>query len=275
MLKIKIIAFDLDDTLLDHSKRIGDKTREVLTRAVQEHGLILTVASGRPMDGTRVVLNQLPVIQYAVLANGAVVADRDGRRIAEFPIQRDIALRYYDYAAERGYICDFFVGDDRVVPPDWEEYIYHSEYSEPTKMMLTSAYRQVEDQRAYLLSLSSVEKISMRFPTMEEKDAAFPAVVKEFPDLQISYSGTALLEAVAGGISKAVGLTALARHLGCGIENVMAFGDNKNDIEMLKAAGIGVAMGNAIEEAKMAADRIARSCDEDGIAWMVEEVLGW
>lgn len=274
-MKIKIIAFDLDDTLLDHNKRIGDKTRAVLTRAVNEAGMILSVASGRPMDGTRAVLDELPVIGYAVLANGAVVADRNGRRIAEFPVKRDVALRYYDYAAQRGYICDFFVGGDRVVPPNWKEYITHSEYSEATKAMLISAYRQVEDPRAYLLSLPYVEKISMRFPTMEEKDTAFPVVVKEFPDLQISYSGTALLEAVAAGVSKATGLAALAEHLGYGMENVMAFGDNKNDIEMLGAAGIGVAMGNAIEEAKMAADRVAGSCDEDGIAWMVEEVLGW
>ena len=97
--------------------------------------------------------------------------------------------------------------------------------------------------------------------------------LKQFPDIQVVDGGFANLEFNKAGISKATGVRFLSEYLGVSVNDVIAIGDSENDIEMLKIAGTGIAMGNAVEEAKAAADDITASNDEDGVAKAIEKYL--
>ena len=83
------------------------------------------------------------------------------------------------------------------------------------------------------------------------------------------------IETTDQGITKETGLKNLASYLGLQMDEIMVFGDNENDREMIQAAGIGVVMGNASDEMKQIADKITRNNTEDGVAYMVQEVLRW
>ena len=275
-MEVKLIALDLDGTLLLPNKTISDKNKISLMKAAQEKGIYITLATGRPYSAVKKVLEWLPCIRYAVLSNGAVVQDtRTGEKIAEHLVKTKDALAFYDYAVSHDLIVDFFDQGERIVSSKWKTYIEKMDISEGAKQLLLSNCMPVEDQRGYLQSLSGVEKISMRCQNEEVKNQYCGKIETLFSDLKICSSLETNVEATCKGVTKASGLQELLSHLKIGKDSVMAFGDSGNDYEMLEMAGLGVAMGNADPEIKEIADQITKSNTEDGVDYMVREVLGW
>ena len=274
-LDIKMIALDMDGTLLLPDKSLSQENKQVLTRAAKQ-GIQVVLSTGRPATAITETVEQLPFVRYVVLSNGAVVKDlTTDQTIAEYMMSTQEALRLYDYAKEHQVMVDFFTEGDRIVSAEWKKALDNMEITQGTRQMLLANCREVENPRAYLEKLPGVEKMNLRFTNEEARNALYGKVEKEFPGLNICSSLNTNIEANKKGVSKALGLEALSKHLGLEMKSIMAFGDSCNDLEMLQQAGIGVAMGNAEEETKKAADRVTKTNTEDGVAYMIKEVLGW
>lgn len=275
-MNIKLIALDLDGTLLLPDKTLSEENKRVLTKAACEMGIYITLATGRPYSGIKKILEWLPCVRYVILSNGAVVQDtQTGKIITKHFVETKDALAFYEYAVSWGLTVDFFDQGKRIVSPDWETCIKQMDISEGTRYLLLSNCTIVEDQRAYLELLSGVEKISIRFKNEAEREKYYGKMQERFPQLKICSSLSTNVEANCKNVTKASGIQDLATYLGISMDSVMAFGDNGNDYEMIEAAGLGIAMGNADVGIKELADRVTKSNTEDGVAYMVKEVLGW
>ena len=126
-----------------------------------------------------------------------------------------------------------------------------------------------------MAAAQGIEKISVRFRNGAQRNQFYSKFQEKFPHLKVSTSLATNIETTDQGITKETGLKNLASYLGLQMDEIMVFGDNENDREMIQAAGIGVVMGNASDEMKQIADKITRNNTEDGVAYMVQEVLGW
>ena len=111
------------------------------------------------------------------------------------------------------------------------------------------------------------------FPVPDEPRAVLLDMLNTYTDMTAEGNLCTSVELHASGVSKATGLQDAARYYGIPIGQVLAVGDAENDLDMLRTAGLGAAMGNAIEAAKAAADEVIPSNDEDGVAWVIRNYL--
>ena len=118
-----------------------------------------------------------------------------------------------------------------------------------------------------------VEKFSTLYRSLEDRDAVWQAVAQQFPDVEITTSIEKNLELNAPGVNKGTGLMMLARRLGLRPDQVMACGDSGNDLEMIRRAGLGVAMGNSTRPVLEAADYVTLDNNHDGVAAAIEKFV--
>lgn len=266
---IRMIALDLDGTVLNSEKTITPRTRRALGLAIGQ-GVTVLPATGRLRNGLPEEFLQIPGVRYAVTANGAAVLDlQTGERIYSGCLTAEEAL--WQYRATRGWdvMFDVYAGDtiatERAVFPRLEEFA-------PAAMVpyFRKTRTCVDDMEAFLLNLHTpIEKVTMLFTRSEERALAMDLL----PDggrFLVTSSIPRNLEVNAQGVDKGVGLLALARHLGIDPRAVMACGDSSNDEAMLRAVGFSVAMGNASEGIRALADAVTDTNDCDGVAKAVE-----
>ena len=268
--RIRLIAFDLDETLLNSDKSLSDENREALERAA-EAGILIVPATGRFLGGIPENIRSLP-IRYAITMNGSEVADvqTDARLYrAYIPNERAQALmRYFDtlpvaydcYMGGKGYIAKEFL--DRI-----EDYIV-------TPVYIVMAHRN-RTAVPYLPDFIAerglpLQKLQIFTPDSTYKAALMRELALRYPDLVITTSTPENIEINAKEATKGHALKALCTHLGIPASQAMAFGDGLNDLSMLEAAGTGVAMANAAEPLKKAADYITLSNNEAGVAHAIK-----
>ena len=243
----KLIAFDLDGTLLRNDKTISEYTAHVLS-VCRKEGHILAVATGRPPRDVRALLpsafDGMPLICY----NGALIEDC-GRRIFSRTIGRDTALDALELAERAGLRQVLFEIDD----------VLHSNF-DPAEIW-EGAGTLAEDLRA--LSFDGVHKVIACGG--QEKISRFAASLPDSVSASVT-DGNVICQIAAKGVSKAQGLRLIARMHGFSMQDVIAFGDDANDIGMLQASGTGVAMENAPPAVRAAAAYTAKSNEEDGAA---------
>lgn len=270
---IRLIALDLDGTLLTEQKTITPRTLAAL-KAALERGVAVAPATGRPAAGLPAPLLALPGLRYALTSNGARVWDlAQNAPVAEFLMQKtqaEAALRVLE-----GYDCitDLFVEGRRISIAS--QLASLSRIISPAMLAyMRSTRTEVEDIYAYLAQSSALpEKVSVVFAQSAQRAEAWQRL--EALGLEISSSLDKNLEANAPGVTKGSGLLALAQHLGLARQQLMACGDSGNDLAMLKAAGLSVAMANAEPEIRAVAVYQTASNEEDGVAKAIERfVLG-
>ena len=271
MSEIKLIALDLDGTLLRSDKTVSARNAQALRRAA-EQGAEIVVASGRYYTGIPEQVRSLPFIRYYICINGAAVFDmKTGCALhrEEIPLAR--AQEIYDELCRLDVIYDCYQDDlgwldtrffaeipNYVQIPSLCEYLY-------TRRPLES-FRQALDRRG-----RSLQKIQAFFHTTQERDRELARLRALFPDMAISSSMPYNIEINSRRANKGAALQALATQLGLQPETVMAFGDGLNDLTMLQYAGHSVAMENGAAEAKAAARYQAPPNDADGVAQIVEQ----
>ena len=269
---IKIIAMDLDGTLLDSEKRLSEENRAALQKAA-EMGIEIVPTTGRIYDLIPDAVRQLPFVNYAITVNGAEVYD----------VKNDCVIAKSDMPWQKAVeIMEFLDGFDVVYDcyQNGGGYMTKS-YLAKIEDYLTSAYfaaiytktrHPVPELKAYLRELGQgVQKV--QFCTKDQKLRAFllEELKKRFSGVIVSsalpYNG----EINEENAHKGGALQKLCGHLGCGMENVMTLGDGSNDLTMLQMAGVSVAMENAAPEVKAAAKYVTGSCDESGVAQAIEK----
>ncbi len=267
MHKIGIIALDLDGTLLNSNKELSAGNLAALQRAANA-GIEIVPTTGRFYGGMPGVIRELPFVRYVITVNGAQVADlKTGEIIykAEIPCQQavDIMALLDEYPV----IYDCYQENAAWMTAEQKKDIDRIVSSSHYRKMLHELRQPVPELKAVLTQRQKdVQKIQFFTDRPELRLRMMKELPEKFEDLCVSSSVSDNVEINQIHANKGEALYALADHLGLPREATLAFGDGLNDLSMLKAAGIGVAMANAEQETKEIADWITLSCDEDGVA---------
>lgn len=267
----KLVASDVDGTLITSQERILPRVRDVIVRAVQS-GTEVALATGRPHRWIFPVLDQLPIRPVCVTSNGAVVYDSAHDRIlASHPLSPEAMAVVLERAQEAfHHVGGVEVGCER---------IGRSAFDPEDELFVVSPgfVNTWEEQGFGVLPVHEVigepaAKMILRHPELsapEMFNLLAPVVDTEVAHVTFSMN-EGLLEIAAPGVTKALGVSTLADLHGIGQRDVIAFGDMPNDIEMLAWAGTGVAMGNARDSVKDVADMTTGTNDEAGLAQVLE-----
>ncbi len=287
-----MIAVDVDGTLLNSKGVISPRTRGALLAAV-EKGVHVAVATGRRRRSAGPILEQLGMPHFLVASQGAAVWDNDEIVFhSHLPAENArIALGLIREHGLAAVILGNALREDEVwVDGDWQASPRLSTYV----TRLQNAYHQqirpagpetFDHDPIELIVVDEIERLAAldqaltgHVPPPPSEDApAEPGPAGPQPLWRAIFSRNQFtaggaIEVVGPDTSKAAALAFLCERLGIARDQVVAFGDNVNDVEMLEFAGMGVAMGNATEDAKAVADRVTATNDEDGIAVTLEEL---
>lgn len=273
MWDIRLIALDMDGTVLDDAKNISPHTMDVLLRAIAR-GVEVVPATGRTVDGVPPQFMALPGLRYALGCNGAQVVElATGRTLVHLPFEAETALQIYDIVSRFDCMLSVFIGGKACTRA--EDAALTERYTPANLRAYLRNFRQVVTDLPALMRehADSIEKFSIMYRDVAVRDAARAAVLARFPEVEATSSLGDNLELNAPGVDKGRGLLALAEVLGLCREQVMACGDGGNDLAMIRAAGLGVAMANAQDEVKAAAKYITLSNNDDGVAAAVEKFV--
>lgn len=272
-----IIAVDMDGTLLNSQGQVTEKTAGILQRLL-DMGHYVVPASGRSLRLLPKAVSSLKGLSWAVLENGSVVWDwKNSCVLDRFPMPEGMVERIladteeFTAAAkkEKDYFVEFFTEgqvyadkkdlerlSEAGIPGNFTEYMLHDHIF-------------LENFREQKELLGQAEKLNLFFEDME-----FGALVRQrwndIPEISVTSSVPGDVEFNVKGVNKGSGLLSLMKKLDIRREQIIAIGDSDNDLEMLAMAGIGVAMGNASDHVKNAADQVTGDNDHDGAAAFLE-----
>ncbi len=272
----RMAVFDLDGTLLDQGV-LSETARQLLPR-LQEADVEVVVATGRSLPMVPKCIRQFPFIRYIISSGGAVVTDVwKNKTLWSASIEKKPALALLKAAAgfhggSNVYFSGLAAHSRRML------YISKSlDSAEAVKNMYAEFSRRSPKVTAIRLLArfypAPIEKIDCRFLRNQDLEA-FRQQASRLKGLRMTDIGGSCLEFTAEDVDKATGLKALLRHLDLPISAVVAFGDSENDISMLKAAGLGVAMGNAPQTVQAVTGKTAPPVQEDGAVKAALEIFG-
>lgn len=260
---IRLVAMDLDDTLLRDDWTISPRVVKAIQKA-QAQGVKMTIATGRMPISTRPYAEQLGVDVPVITYHGAMIQQvLSGDILFRRVIPSALAAEIVQNVSERGVHAQVYL-KDRVVAQELNEW--------------SQAYARIasvpieKEDLSILLSQEreGVEKILL-IAEEADLDQLAPSLKQRYGEkVHITKSKPSFLEILDGSVNKGIALAALAARFGIVREEIMAIGDSFNDLEMIKYAGIGVAMGNARLEIKEWADVVTASNEEDGVAEAIE-----
>ncbi|MFD1318758.1 sugar-phosphatase [Loigolactobacillus zhaoyuanensis] len=266
---IKIIAIDIDKTLLTSANELAPATIKAINAATAQ-GIKVVLCTGRPLIGVTDFLKQLGLAdqaaEYVITFNGASVQTTAGTILAEE------ALDYADYieleALARRLNLHFQIENDEhlyTANRDLGEYTIYESFL----VKIPVSYRTPEEMRDVLMPKGMYIDAPELLDKAWQNVAAFAPYQQRFNFMR---SSPFFLEVTKKSVNKGSALAKLAEQLGLTAANVMAIGDQGNDLSMIEYAGTGVAMGNAIDSVKKAAQHVTSDNDHDGVAAAIEKL---
>lgn len=258
---IKALFFDIDGTLVSFRTHCIPESTLQAVREARKRGIKVFIATGRPLS----FINNLGDMEYdgMMCVNGAYCLDGEGNVISKTPVSRADIRRVVDAYPSHPFPV-LFAGVDTVLPCGFETLGHYAEAVFKMLDIVPPPPARVEDA----LEIDVLQVIGF-FPAEDEERI----MTEMLRDCDANRWHPSFADCIARGTSKATGMDAICRHYGIDISETMAFGDGANDIEMLRHAGIGVAMGNAADDVKAAADVVTTSVDDDGVAQALSKQL--
>ena len=238
----RLIALDIDDTITLNPRVVPNEIIEAVRKA-KEHGIHVTVATGRGWWGSKLIIDQLDITDPVINYGGAMVTEpRTGRALHAHIYQGDRVIAeepnpYVEgYAEKLDLPCEY---DPDIMKKTW--------YNVPKVLMMTT------DEKAQRL-----------IPEFQKKYAG---------KLKVSGSSKGFIEFNNPDSHKGAGLEWVAGYLGIAQKDTVAVGDNSLDLEMIRWAGLGCAVDNGKPEVKEAADLVIPPCADFGVAWLIECII--
>ena len=269
---VKLIALDLDQTTLDSAGLLPAENKKVLEAAIAA-GINVVAASGRCYSALPKEVTGIKGVQYAIASNGAQVRDlRTGEVLYLNCVSPEAVARLHDIVKENGYDIEVFVdGKAYMERKTWEE-IRDGIITFRRRNYIMTTRNPVDDILGFMMEHDDkVENVNIFFGDLSVKPAIRDTLVPMEDIATVTTSFDTNWEVGGLTTSKADGLRVLCEMLGVKKEEMMTFGDSPNDIPMIMAAGIGVAVGNAKDSVKAAADFVTTSNDDAGVAVAVRK----
>ena len=271
--KIKIVAVDMDGTLLNSKKVVSDYTIQVLKQAL-EKGVYIVPATGRTPLGLPDELNQMSGLRYGIFFNGAIVYDMLKKKpLYTDYMEVDTTIELLKFAEKYDVMCDIYIDGFGYCEGRWLENLAYYNI-DPHMIDLVHRTRKPVDNLVDFLKnyKGPIEKMNIFFHDSKERLEAMEAY-KELGNCKVVSSLGNNIELNSPTCSKGISLMRLAEYLNIDKSGVMACGDATNDLEMIELAGFGVAMENGMEEVKEIADYVTDSNDDDGVAKAIEKFV--
>lgn len=280
MKRIRLIALDLDGTLFNRESRISERNLAVIKK-MKEQGVHVVIASGRPFAGLPFEQLEGTGIEYAITTNGSSIYDLESEKcihdkcIFEDPLADETALSLLDYLLTKDIHMDVFMGGVGYSPVQCISAGEKLQIPPSIKNYITKSRIRIADMPGFIRANHlRVQKMTLNFYPDENGELKHREEVRKYLEANTEITcvsgGFNNLEFTKRGVTKGTALLRLAQQLGIDQKATMAMGDSENDLSMIEAAGIGVAMGNAAEPVKNHADFITGTNAEDGVASAIE-----
>ena len=273
MKHIKLVASDLDGTLLNKNKEITPRLFDALQK-LDELGILFVPATGRPFSTVPQAIKELPFLKYVITSNGAAIYDAaEQKNIIENYLTPEAVDAVIAIAKELPVIMEYFIEGkayiakniyDDLTPFDLTE--SHTAYIKNSRTPVADFWNEMKRNDAVL------ENINLVFKDMELRKEIWDRL-KNLGLSSVTASTTKNIEITSLSATKAKALEKLCKVLGLERKNVLAMGDGDNDMPMIQFAGIGVAMANGEEHIKQAADILADDCNDFGAAKILEQII--
>ena len=263
---VKLIASDLDGTLLTNKKELSTRTREALDMAAAK-GIYLVPATGRSFESVPEMIREYPGVEYLITANGgAVYSVKEKKRIYQCLLKPESVEAAIAVRKREKMVMEVVIDG---VPYAEEDYVrdplpylateYGARYIKATRTPVKDIIQFASQHAGELDSISFV-------CSHEDRNRLYASLEDEIPDIYVTSSVPTLLEIGHRNAGKGKTLIWLLNRLGISPEEAMAFGDADNDSSMLEAVKYGFAMGNATENCKKSAAHVTGTNEEDGVA---------
>jgi hypothetical protein len=264
---IKMVAIDLDGTLLQDDLGIGIRDRLAIEEA-KKRGIKVVIATGRMYSTTVKYARSMELDTPLICFNGAYITDIENKhKLAHYLISMDYAERIHREVTRRNIHANYYLEDDIHVAELTE---LAARYQE----RLEVAIHVVPDIQEFFRSHDELTKITIQSKDTEEIDNMACWIEDLWPKkLYIVRSNPHFLEVSHPVATKGTGVKRVAEEFGICSEEVMCIGDNYNDLTMLEYAGLGVAMGNADDEVKARADYVTENYKKNGVGVAIEKFV--
>ena len=293
---IRLVALDLDGTLLNHEGHVTPRTRAAL-QAAADRGVVLVPTTGRPLGNLPPVVAQLPGVRYAITSNGAAVWDLGSDPLAAvysryanaaqrhttepvcllhrlMPVETARAAfdLYMEYPGGMGVFWNGFSVKDQA-SVDFTAARWARMHSTEARQPNDGRFLVVRDLREWMSRHAhEVEKQCLFFAEQEQVPQALTRF-RALPGVEVVQGSPENIEVTAAGVDKGEALLALADQLGIDRAATLAVGDSENDRAMLEKAGVAAVMANGIPEVKALANLVSEAdCDHDGVAEILEKL---
>jgi Cof subfamily protein (haloacid dehalogenase superfamily) len=264
---IRLIVADLDGTLLNSDHVVSPFTEHTVRKTLAR-GVLFTVATGKTFPSTPKIIDLFDIKIPVICGNGTQVFAPDGTLLHGDPIPRDCAIEAVQIAKERGF-TPIASTTTNLLAEVWDEHVQNLvNHDEPAPII-------VPDLQAALRNDHEPYKLVMMHRDPQEVGIFQIELERIFEGrAQVLRSGLiTLVEILPVGITKGTAVDFILNYLSISSQETMCFGDNCNDLDMIRRAGIGVAMSHAPEDVRQGADYVTGTNDEDGVAYAIRKFI--
>ena len=278
MKDIKLVALDLDGTLFDNSSRISERNLTAI-RSITDKGIHVVISTGRPFEGIPFDQIKGTGINYAITANGSGIYEiSTGKCLYENAMDEELVTPILNFLLTRDIHMDAFIGGKGYTPVQCVETAQKLTVPSSIKNYIITTRTRLDNILQFIHENQlKVQKMTLNFYPAADGTLIDRETVRKFlvsnPSITTVCGGYNNLEFTRADANKGVGLRKLAEILGVNPDATMAIGDTENDLAIIEAAGIGLAMGNATDAVKARADYVTTTNTKDGVAAAIEHFI--
>ncbi len=258
----KLLVLDLDGTLIGLDLTISDKTKDAIAQ-LMSRGIIVTIATGRMFQSARPFARELNIDVPIICYEGAMIADPTSEEVLwHKPVPLDLARRVIEIAASHNLHVNTYLDDELYVDSVNERAALYSSIARVTPNAVGNLIDFLDREPTKLVIVGDPDEIDRINDLLKEQFDGSLYVAKSYPFF---------CEVAHPECNKGNALAMLTERLGIDRSEVVAIGDNPNDINMMQWAGVGIAMANGTDDVKEAADWITGDLAEDGVVQAIEK----
>ncbi|MBE6149473.1 MAG: HAD family phosphatase [Firmicutes bacterium] len=253
---MKLIAIDLDGTLLTDDKKITEETKDYLM-SLKKMGYIIVIATGRNLKSAYFVTDGAPFAHCIISSSGASVFDNLNKKLLK------------EEALPLDKVCDISkLYNDNIKYIEFNDMEFHNIFGKDIKE--SEVVNEVVDMDEFLKDKNDILQLAIAFNDDEIATKTNDYIKNNIDGLnpytaRCTYSEHLYIEVLKEGVSKYSAISYLARLCGISNDNIIAIGDSENDLTMVKNSGVGVAMKNAVSELKQVAKYVTKSNNDNGV----------